>query len=186
MRPKPIPLIPDRFHRIAVSVSHSLLSVPISLSRCTDCGDYWNRIISWVRICVARCGTFGRTAGIRLGWHGGVFVRTFLIIVGHVHSKASSKVAVLPRRNDIISAHLWHFSTLRLVPIDLYTCRVSHVSCPYAAARWVQPSFGAAVSGLPQTVMYLGSPFGSYRLAGCVNFRILYFKVGSPTFFPYL
>ncbi len=149
MRPKPITLIPDRFHRIAVSVSCLLLSVPISLSRCTDCGDYRNRIIPWVRICVTRCGTSGRTVGICLGWHCGVFVRTFLIIVGHVHSKASPKVAVFHRRNDSLSAHLRHFSTLRLVPIDSYTCRVSHLSCPYAAARWVQPSFGAAVSGLP-------------------------------------
>jgi hypothetical protein len=148
MHPKPIALTPERFHRIAVSVSHLLLSVPMSLSRCTDCGDYRNRIIPWVRVCVTRCWTSGRTVGICLGRHGGIFVRTFLIFVGHVHSKASSKVAVFPRRNDIISAHLWHFSTLRLVPIDSYTCRVSHVSCPYAAARWVQPSFGAAVSGL--------------------------------------
>jgi hypothetical protein len=149
MRPKLITLIPDRFHRIAVSVSCFLLSVPISLSRCTGCGDYRNRIIPWVRIRVTRCGTSGRTVGIRLSWHGGVFVRTFLVIVGHVHSKASSKIAVFHWRNDSLSAHLWHFSTLRLVHIDSYTCRVSHVSCPYAAARWVQPSFGAAVSRLP-------------------------------------
>ena len=65
------------------------------------------------------------------------------------HSKASSKDAVFRRRNDILSTHLWHFPTLRLVPIDSVTCRVSHVSCSYSAARWVQPSFGAAVSGLP-------------------------------------
>jgi hypothetical protein len=149
MRPKPITLIPDRFHRIAVRASCLLLSVPISLSRCTDCGDYRNRIIPWVRVCVTRCGTSGRAVGIRLGWHGGVFVRTFLIIVGHVHSKASPKVTVFHWGNDSLGAHLWHFPTLRLVPIDSYTCRVSHVSYPYAAARWVQPSFGAAVSGLP-------------------------------------
>jgi len=143
-----ITLIPcDRFHRIAVSVSCLLLSVPISLSRCADCRHYRNGIIPWVRICVARCGTSGRTVGICLGWHGGVFVRTFPII-GHVRSKASSKVAVFHWRNDVLSAYLWHFSTLRFVPIDSYTSRVSHVSRPYAAARWVQPSFGAAVSGL--------------------------------------
>jgi hypothetical protein len=98
----------------------------MSLLRCTDCGDHRNRIIPWVRVCVARCWTSGRIVGIRLGWHGGVFVRTFLIVVGQVHSKASSKVAVFPRRNDIISAHLWHFSTLRLVPINSYTCVECH------------------------------------------------------------
>jgi hypothetical protein len=121
MRPEPITLIPDRFHRIAVSVSSLLLSVPISLSRCTDCRNYRNRIVPWVRLCVTRCRTSGRTVGIRLGWHGGVFVRTFLIVVGHVHSEASSKVAVFHWRNDILSAHLWHFPTLRLVPINLFT-----------------------------------------------------------------
>ena len=123
MSPKPITLIPDRFHRIAVSVSYLLLSVPICLSCCTDCGDYRNRIVPWVRICVARCGTSGRTVSIWLGWHGGVFVRTSLVILRYVHSKASSKVAVFHWRNDILSAHLWHFSALRLVPVDSYTCR---------------------------------------------------------------
>ena len=55
--------------------------VPMILSR-TDRGDYWNRFIPWVRICTTRCGTSGRIVGIRLGWHGGLFVRASTSIVG--------------------------------------------------------------------------------------------------------
>ena len=54
--------------------------MPMILSR-TDRGDYWNRFIPWVRIRTTGRGTSRRIVGIRLGWHGGLFVGAFIIII---------------------------------------------------------------------------------------------------------
>ena len=53
--------------------------------------------------------------------------------------------------NDGLGAHLWHFPPLRLVPN--YSWIKRHVRKLYAAARWVQPAFGAAVSAFPPSLI---------------------------------
>ena len=138
--------IPDRLHRIAVRSHCLLLFVPMILSP-ADRGDHWHRFIPWVRVRATWRGTSGRIVGIRLGWHRGVFVRIFLSSSSDISTKQfQSSLCSIGEMTALapISGTFPHFGQF----LSARTKVEFHILGLYVAARWVQPSFGAAVSGL--------------------------------------